>query len=116
MSLSPKTVVDRVASFKKEYETNPTDGLFGAWERMWEIQKQLATYFKARPQDIYLRLNVTYVMNDFILALKLPKDSEILISTLEYGAIKKICEFKAHSEGHTLKNLIFTIPNKIPKR
>jgi len=55
----------------------------------------LAQAFSADPRHLYLRLNVTYAMNDFIMALKLPPGSEILISDLEYGAIAKICAYKA---------------------
>lgn len=115
MSLSPKCVIDKVLEHRKIFEDNPTDGLFGAWERMWQVQKELAQYFKARPQDIYLRLNVTYVMNDFIMALQIPKGSEILVSSLEYGAITKICQYKAQCEGHTLKEIHLYDPKQDPE-
>ncbi len=115
MSLSPQCVIDKVQEQRKIFEDNPTDGLFGAWERMWQVQKELAQYFKARPEDLYLRLNVTYVMNDFIMALKIPKGSEILVSSLEYGAITKICQYKAQSEGHTLKEIHLYDPQQDPE-
>jgi isopenicillin-N epimerase len=114
MSLSPKSVIDTVTSCKKEYEENPTDGLFGAWERMWQVQKELAVFFKARPQDLFLRLNVTYAMNDFLMALRLPKDSEIIVSNLEYGAITKICQYKAKVEGHSCKEIELYDPKQNP--
>lgn len=107
MSLSPSTVIDAIAREKTKYEENPTDALFGAWARLWATQKNLARFFKVRPQDIYLRQNVTFAMNDFLMALKLPKDSEILYSDLEYGAIIKICQHKAHLDGLTTREFSF---------
>lgn len=107
MSLSPSSVIDAIAREKTKYEENPTDALFGAWTRLWEMQKRLAQFFKVRPQDIYLRQNVTFAMNDFIMALKLPKESEILYSDLEYGAIIKICQHKAQLDGLTTREFSF---------
>jgi isopenicillin-N epimerase len=103
VALSPASVLDRVQKEKDILENNPTDGLFGAWPRMWETQKQLAEFFRADPRHLFLRPNVTYVMNDFIMALKLPPHSEILTSDIEYGAIVKICQHKAVLEGHQVQ-------------
>lgn len=114
MSLSPRCVLETVAKQRKIFEDNPTDGLFGAWERLWEVQKELAAFYKARPQDLYLRMNVTYAMNDFILALKLPVGSEILVSNLEYGAITKICQHKAKAEGHSVREFNIYDPKQDP--
>lgn len=112
MSLSPTAIVDAVQHEKLRFEDNPTDALFGAWARLWAIQKELAAYLKVRPQDMYLRQNVTYAMNDFIMALKLPKGSEILYSDLEYGAIVKQCQYKAEIEGLTTRE--FAIHSDLP--
>ncbi len=103
MALSPIAVQDKIQSEHQLMENNPTDALFGAWIRMWEQQKALAKFFNANPQHLYLRPNVTIVMNDFLMALKLPPGSEILTSDIEYGAIVKICQHKAQTEGHQLK-------------
>jgi isopenicillin-N epimerase len=103
MSLSPTTVIEKVRKQKEILEQDPTDALFGAWKRMWHQQKKLAEFFKADPKYLYLRPNVTLAMNDFLMALKLPKGSEILTSDIEYGAIVKICEHKAALEGHQVR-------------
>lgn len=103
MALTPDSVLTAQAKAKAEFESNPSDGLFSAWPRMWQVQKNLAQFFNARPQDLFLRANVTYAMNDFLLALKLPPNSEIIISDVEYGAIVHICRYKAELEGHQLK-------------
>jgi isopenicillin-N epimerase len=102
MALSPIAVQDKILSEHQILEHNPTEALFGAWVRMWDQQKALARFFNADPKHLYLRSNVTIVMNDFLMALKLPAGSEILTSDIEYGAIVKICEHKAQMEGHSL--------------
>jgi isopenicillin-N epimerase len=113
VGLSPTSVIEKVAQEKTEQELNPTKALFGAWVRMWETQKKVGQFFNCDPKHLFLRPNVTYVMNDFIMALNLPKASEILISDLEYGAIVKICEEKARLEGHTVRG-ISLYPKDLP--
>lgn len=107
MSLSPTRVIDKVQSLRLEYEKNPTYGLFLAWPKMWETQKDLANFFNSDAKNLFIRPNVTYVMNDFLMALQLPAGSEILTSDLEYGAIVKICEYKAKTQGHSLRFFSF---------
>jgi isopenicillin-N epimerase len=103
MALSPTSVLHRIQKEKELYELNPTDGLFNAWGRMWDVQKKLAQFLKADPKNLYLRANVTVAMSDYILALKLPAQSEILVSDIEYGAIAKICQYKAETENFGFK-------------
>lgn len=103
VALTPRAVLKKVQDEKTLMERNPTAALFGAWEKLWKTQKELARWIQADPRHLFLRSNVTLVMNDFIMALKLPAGSEILISDLEYGAIVRMCEYKAKLEGHTVK-------------
>jgi len=115
VALSPATVLDRVQKEKEILENNPTEALFGAWPKMWEVQKKLAGFFQADPRHLYLRANVTYVMNDFMMALKLPKGSEILTSDIEYGAVVKICQHKAITEGHQVQFVSFHEKDQDPQ-
>jgi isopenicillin-N epimerase len=103
MALSPLAVRQAMHRYEHEFELNPADGLFSAWEKCWKVQKDLAHFLHADPADLYLRNNVTYAMNDVIMALNLPRGSEILISDLEYGAIINICRHKAQLDGLELK-------------
>jgi isopenicillin-N epimerase len=103
MALTPLSVRQAADRYRHQFELNPSEGLFSAWEKCWKVQKDLAQFLHADPADLYLRTNVTYAMNDFIMALRLPKNSEILISDVEYGAIINICRYKAELDGLTLK-------------
>lgn len=111
MALTPMTVRQAMDRYEHEFELNPADGLFSAWEKCWQVQKDLARFIKADPSDLYLRSNVTYVMNDLIMALNLPRGSEILISDIEYGAIVNICKYKAQLDGLEVKT--FSTPKDI---
>lgn len=109
-SLCPRQVNEALSKYRTEYEANPTHGLFTNWGKLWEVQKDLASFFNARPTDLILRLNVTHALSDFILGAKLPpagggRAGEILVSDLEYGAIVNQCRFRAQREGFSLRTL-----------
>lgn len=103
MSFSPRSVVDAIAVHRHEIENHPPHALLGAWPKMWEAQKSLASFLTCLPEDLFIRTNVTYAMNDFIMALRLEPGSEIVTSDTEYGAITNICRHKAESEKLSLR-------------
>lgn len=105
MGLTPRSVLTGMQNSKNVIEDNPAQSLFMAWSQMWPVQKALGEFLKANPKDLFLRNNVTYAMNDFLMALELPANSEILISDIEYGAIVNICRYKAELEGHQLRTM-----------
>src|SRR4051812_44847016 len=84
-SICPRSVIDAQIRFEREFEKNPTAALFGAWERLWEVQKELGHFVNADPLDLFLRPNITVALNVFILGMPMPK-GEILHSDMEYGA------------------------------
>ena len=104
-SICPRQVRDAVAAYQREYEDNPTARLMAVWPRVWKVQKELAAFFQASPQDLFLRPNVTAALNDFIQGLSLPKGGEIAHSELEYGAIVNACRFRAQRDGRGLREL-----------
>lgn len=108
VSRTPLTVFRKVVTEMKSFENNPTRYLFGAWPRLWAAQQALARLLNARPEDLYLRPNVTLAMNDFLMNIDLPARSEILISDMEYGAIVNICRRRAERDGLTVRQL--TLP------
>jgi isopenicillin-N epimerase len=97
-----------VSRYQRDYELNPTERLFKVWGELWVRQKELAAFLRARPEDIFLRPNVTHALNDFILGAPLPAKSEILLSNLEYGAILNLCRFRTEREGLSLRT--FPLP------
>lgn len=108
-SICPREVTAAVTRYQREFERNPTAELFAAWGKLWETQVDLAQFLKADPQDLFLRPNITLVMNAFILGVELPKGSEILLSDVEYGAIANLCRLKAEQGGLKLRR--FHLPN-----
>lgn len=108
LSKCPTSVVNAAIEEIRHAEENPTQHLFGAWERMWTAQKDFAPLIKARPEDLFLRPNVSMAMNEFILNVPLATDGEILYSNLEYGAMVNLCRFRA--EKSKLKLREFALP------
>jgi isopenicillin-N epimerase len=99
LSLCPRSVIESMHRYHLEFEKNPTQGLAGAWPMLWDRQCRLGRFLKARPHELFLRSNVTSTLNTFLLGMPLPKDSEILVGELEYGAIVNICRMRAERDG-----------------
>ncbi|MCX7977865.1 MAG: cysteine desulfurase, partial [Bdellovibrionaceae bacterium] len=109
MSRTPISVLEKVEQYAREYEQNPTLSLFEGWERMWEVQKKVASFFAANPEDWFFRPNVTVAMNDFLLGIELPP-GDIAVTNLEYGAIVNICRHRAEKEGRRLLTVNIPVP------
>jgi isopenicillin-N epimerase len=111
-SLCPRRVIDAVVRELRQYELNPTAQLIETYPRMWEIQKDVAAFLKARPEDLYLRPNVTASLNVFLMGIELENAAggEILVSDSEYGATVNICRLRAERDGMKLRS--FHLPGK----
>ncbi len=103
LSMTPTEVLQAVTRYQKQVEINPTLALLRVSEQLWTTQKNLAGFFGAEAKDIFMRHNVTSILNEFILGAPLASGSEILYSDLEYGAIKNICRFRAEQDGLGLR-------------
>ncbi len=105
-SICPRAVEDALSVYRAEYERNPSYGLFTNWGKLWTVQKDLAAFFNARPEDVLLRINVTHAMSEFILGAKFVSGpGEIVVTNLEYGAMVNQCRFRAERDGLTLRTL-----------
>jgi isopenicillin-N epimerase len=98
----PKSVIAAVHRHVDECEINPTRSLFQNWQNLWAVQKIVAQFFKANPKDLFLRPNVTYAMNDFIMGVDLPEKGAVVISDLEYGAVINVCRLRAERDCREL--------------
>lgn len=103
LGLSPDIVIDQQKAELELMERNTSYSLGSSWARLAKIQEQLATFLKAKSEDLFLRPNITLVLNELILGLKLPENSEILTSNFEYGAIVNILKLKSQKERHSLR-------------
>jgi isopenicillin-N epimerase len=104
-SICPRDVLAAVQREQRAVERNPTEGLIDVFARLWKVQTRLAAFFGARPEDLFLRPNVTEAMGDFILGVRLDGPGEILTTDLEYGAILHQCRFRAERDGRPLRAL-----------
>lgn len=108
-SICPTTVIEAVQRYQREYELNPAGNLSKAWAKMWKVQSQLASFFNADAEDLFLRTSVSLVMSDLILGVALPPGSEILTTNLEYPAITNACRYRTERDG--LKLRVMDIPS-----
>ena len=104
-SIAPTRALDLADKERRAYEQNPTLGLLSVWRRLWTIQERVAHFFVTKAECLFLRPNVTSVMNDFIFGLSLPTKSEIWISDYEYGAVVNICRLRCQRDNLELKTL-----------
>jgi isopenicillin-N epimerase len=104
-SITPVRVFEAMQMHQREYETNPTQAYFESFGRMWKAQQALARWLKADEADLFLRANVTEVMNAFILGMPLETGSEILATNVEYPAIVHQCRYRSETEKVTLRTM-----------
>ena len=110
VSICPRSVNRVAQKAREEFELNPTLHLFESKARMWHVQQKVGEYFHARPQDVFLRCNITLAINNFVLGYRpLPK-GEILVNDLEYGAVVNVMKWRAQKEGHEFRT--FKLPSE----
>lgn len=104
-SVVPRRVLARVHRELDEFETNPTETLFGAWGRLWRTQTGLASFIGAKPADLVLRPNVTFLLNAFLRGLRLAPGLPLVTTDGEYGAMTAILRERAEVEKRELITL-----------
>lgn len=107
LSFCSREVLAAIARYQMEFESNPTAGLKSAWGRLWQVQKRLAGFLGAEPGSLFLRPNVTSVLNSLIFGLPLDPGDEILMGGLEYGAIINIARLRAEQQNLTVRLIRF---------
>lgn len=103
-SITPRSILEAVTRYQRDYEKNPTRKLFEAWGNLWETQKILGQFFKADPRDLIIAVNITWPMNVFIQGVKLDSGA-IAISDCEYGAMVNICKMRCEREKRELQTI-----------
>lgn len=114
-SKTPISILKKIEDLQHNYELNPTYNFVKNYELLWESQKLIAAFFNTNPENIFLRNNVTEVMNQFILGTELPLNSEILTTNLEYQAILNIIKYKAQKNNLSVKTVNFAVKNDYSK-
>ena len=103
LGLCPDVVIDYQKTLLERYELNTSNALGGSWKKMWSLHERLAQFISAKPQDLFLRPNVTLALNEIIMGLNLPARSEILTCDFEYGAVVNILRHKASKDDLDLR-------------
>lgn len=102
VSATPIEILDKVTAYQNAFETNPPANWLTIWPKLWNAQQKVAGFFKADPDDIFLRTNVTVACNEFILGVELGP-GELVSTNLEYGAIHNILRLRAQNEKRDIR-------------
>lgn len=105
-------VLHQMQKYENEYELNPTLSLFNTWGKVWQVQKEVAEFFQARPQDLFFRNNVTVAMNDFLMGVKIPA-GDLATTDLEYGAVDNILRLRAKKDGRKVNPIKLPIGDEL---
>ncbi|UXR63511.1 aminotransferase class V-fold PLP-dependent enzyme [Bdellovibrio bacteriovorus] len=108
LGLCPSVVIDQQKAELEIFEKNTSSGYGDAWARLWRIQQGLGDFLNANPRDLFLRPNVTLALNEIIMGLNLPANSEILTNTFEYGAVVNILKHKCQRDDLSLRSEDFS--------
>jgi isopenicillin-N epimerase len=96
----------------KQLETQPMDFLLRSYEPLWNKARQrLAEFVGTEAQNLAFVDNATYAMNVVANSAPLWEGDEVLLTDLEYGAVKRIWEKRARETGITLTEV--SMPEKI---
>jgi isopenicillin-N epimerase len=108
LTRTPLTALAALDRYRREAEINPTKSLFDSYRLLWALQERLANALGAEAKDLYLRANITQALQDFIFAVPLPAEGEILVSEWEYGATSEIARERAKQSGLSFREAKFT--------
>jgi isopenicillin-N epimerase len=114
LSRVPLTVMEYAEELRRDQERNPTNSVFEAPAQLWRAQRQMASLLGARPDDLFLRSNITEAMNDFLFGLELRGKGELLATGFEYGAIANLARVRAEQLGFSFRTVRMPVgPNHI---
>lgn len=99
LTRAPLSVLEALEKYRREGELNPTKSLFESYRVLWDVQRELAPFFGADPKHLFFRANITAALTDFLFAVPLPGDGEILATGWEYGATTEIARVRAAQSG-----------------
>lgn len=102
LSRTPLAVLEHMEKVRRADERNPTFCVFDSPRLLWSLQQQLGPFLGARPEDIFLRSNITTALNDFFFGLELG-EGEILASGMEYGATANLAKVRATQIGMSFR-------------
>ena len=99
----------------RQMEIQPMDFFLRRYEPLLRTARQsLAKFVGTKAQNLAFVDNATYAMNVVANSVDLKSGDEVLLTDVEYGAVKRIWEEKANRCGATVK--FASLPHKITDR
>lgn len=103
LSRTPLRVLEAMERLRREEERNPTKSSFASVGVFWRAQTAVAEFLGADAEDLFLRSNITTALNDFLFALPLEGEEEILATGMEYGATANLARQRAEQAGWSFR-------------
>ena len=96
----PRSVFEAVSALRSRLARSPSDFYWRAQPAALNLARQaLAEYLGTTPAELLLMPNATFAVNLIAASLELPAGTEILLTDLEYGAMRFVWERLAGQRG-----------------
>jgi isopenicillin-N epimerase len=99
LTRTPISVLNWMEKKRRELQEDPTGSLVSFPSGLWAAHQLIGTEWSADPQDLFLRANITDVLNDIVFALPLSTEGGLFCSEYEYGATALLVEERARQLG-----------------
>jgi isopenicillin-N epimerase len=109
LTKTPLEILEYLEKFRREEEKNPTKSIFLAPKIFAIAQECIGNEFGAKPEDLFFRSNITSVLNDFLFALPLEGEGEILCTSWEYGATENLAKVRAGQVGLSFDKILLPL-------
>ena len=103
LSRTPLRVLEAMDRIRRHEERNPTRSSFASVGVFWRAQEGIGAFLGAEAEDLFLRSNITTALNDFLFALPLKGEGEILVTGMEYGATANLAKVRAEQAGWSFR-------------
>jgi isopenicillin-N epimerase len=109
LTKTPLEIIEFLEKFRRDEELNPTKSLFLAPKIFARAQECVAKEFGAKAEDLFFRSNITSALNDFLFALHLEGEGEILCTSWDYGATENLAKVRAKEAGFSFDKIVLPI-------
>ena len=115
-SKPPIEIIKKAEEYRQIGQKGPVELHLMFPRKIYQAHIEFSQFINCDPNDLFFSHNVTESLNNFISGTTLPKEAEIIIPDIEYGATLNICRSKSENENHKLTILplahLFEMENK----
>jgi isopenicillin-N epimerase len=115
--LIPRRVYQRAVQLRESLYHNPTrEAWRDPWTELWQSRCRLAQHVSTTPDRLIFFANISHAINTFCLSVRLPPQSEILMTDHEYGSMHMAWNRAAQRRGWRIRTAALPIHSDDPSR